>query len=86
MKEEKIIISLYAEWNEKKQGWYVNTNYNHYYNNEVYHAVDTSLIDASVNFVPIISLLELLGYDTEEKIDGQVLEQIEFMSDAYKYK
>lgn len=86
MKEEKIIISLFAERNEEKQGWYVNTNYNYYFDDEVYQAVETFLIDAPVGFVPIVSLLELLGCDTEEKIRGQVLEQIEFMSNAYKYK
>ena len=85
MKEERIIVNLCAEWNEEK-GWYVNTNYSYYFDNEVYHAIDTSLIDAPTGFVPIFSLLELFGYDAEQKIEGQVLEQIEFMSNTYKYK
>ena len=86
MKEEKIIVNLCAEWNEEKESWCVNTNYSYYFNNGVYNAIDTSLIDAPARFVPIISLLELLDYDTKLKIERQVLKQIELMSNTYKYK
>lgn len=85
MKEEKIIVNLYAEWDEEK-GWYVNTNYSHYYDDHVYHSIDTSLIEATALAVPIVSLLGLSGYGAEEKVEGQILEQIEYTNTVHKYK
>ena len=86
MRDEKIIVNLYAEWNEEKQGWYVDTNYNYYFNDECYHAVDSALVNAPLGFIPIISLLEFMGYNAGDKIEGEVLEQIDFIHKYYKYK
>ena len=84
--KEKIIVSLLAEWNEEKGGWYVNTDCDFYRDKDVLRLHETSLIEACDEWVPAFALLELIGVNAEQVIGGKVLEEIERTKNWHKLK
>lgn len=84
--KEKITVGLFAEWDEEKGGWYVSTNCDFYRGENILHLHETSLIEACDEWVPAFTLLELIGVDAEQVINGKVLEEIESSQTGYKMK
>lgn len=84
--KEKIVVGLFAEWDEEKGGWYVNTNCDFYRDEDILHLHEGLLIEACDEWVPAFALLELIGVNAEQAIGGKVLEEIEKVKNEYKLK